>query len=45
MDVMVTIPDGTQLDGAVVELYLREDWRTTSGPAYAAEIRIPAPQK
>lgn len=39
MDVMVTIPDGTDLDGAVVELYEDTDtgWCT-------AEVRIPAPK-
>jgi hypothetical protein len=34
---MVTVPDGTDLDGAIVELY-----RETDGHI-AAEVRIPAP--
>jgi hypothetical protein len=37
VDVIVTVPDGTSLDGAIVELY-----RETDGHI-AAEVRIPAP--
>jgi hypothetical protein len=38
MDVMVTIPDGTDPDGAVVELY-------EHGGHLHAEVRIPPPQE
>lgn len=36
MDVMVTIPDGTNPDGAIAELY-------EAGGHLHADIRIPAP--
>ena len=40
MDVLLTIPDGTRLDGAVVELAVVPD----AEPFYVtAEVRIPAP--
>ena len=38
MDVMVTIPDGTNPDGAIAELY-------EAGGHLHAEIRIPAPHQ
>ncbi len=38
MDVLVSIPGGTVLDGAVVELAVQPD-----GLPVAAEVRIPAP--
>ena len=41
MDVLLTIPDGTDIDGAVVELRPGGD-----GPWHvAADVRIPAPAR
>jgi hypothetical protein len=47
MDIVVTIPDGTRIDGAVVELGIPEDQRSWTGCDWdvTAEVRIPAPQE